>query len=355
MDKRQRLLAAFSLELPDRPPILGGWMAAPAHIQSLTGCSENEYWSDPFYWGLETERVLKSDGIIEVYIPISREEFRFVDQAHYQKHGAYTVDKVLQEITALPDPEELWAQFDEEAAYQACIADIEKHQAMCGDILWCPADWELIPRALCYYEYGYENALTALALFPEQYCKWIRVNAAKSRQKALVYARAIRNGIHPGVILSGEDLTSQHGPLVSPDFLRRELYPLIEYALEPIYQSGGKIVLHCDGDYRMLVKDMLAAGITGLQGFQPECGMDLEWISKLRTRTNDPLIIFGPLSVTGVLLFGSPSDVHAEVSRAMEICRDQASLVFFTSNTINPDVPIDNIKAFWQAVHQSRW
>ena len=58
MDKKTRLAKAFDLELPDRPPILGGWLAAPEHIQTMTGCSEDAYWSDPFHWGLEAERVL---------------------------------------------------------------------------------------------------------------------------------------------------------------------------------------------------------------------------------------------------------------------------------------------------------
>ena len=178
MDKKSRLKKAFALEKADRPPIMGGWLAAPATIQSLTGSSQEEYWADPFHWGLQAERILGSDGVVEIYVPISQEEFRFIDQTHYAKHVGYTVDKVLEEIEALPDPEELWAQFDEEVEYQKCIQDLQKHQKLCGDILWCPADWELIPRALCYYEYGYENALSALALYPEGYRKWILVNAA---------------------------------------------------------------------------------------------------------------------------------------------------------------------------------
>ena len=355
MDKKSRLKKAFALEKPDRPPILGGWMASQTNIQALTGCSQEEYWSDPFYWGLQMERLLGSDGLIEIYIPVSQNEFRFIDQRHYQKHTTYDAEKVIEEIEALPDPQELWSKFNEESEYQKLVADLEKHQVMCNDILWCPADWDLVPRALCYYEYGYENALTALALYPERYSKWIRYNAVISRQKAIVYARAVKEGIHPGVILSGEDLNFQHGPLVAPEFLRRELFPLIEYALEPFYQAGGKIVLHCDGDYRILLSDMLAVGITGLQGFQSECGMDLEWITKLRTRTGDQLLIFGPLSVTGTLLNGSPEDIRAEVQKTMDICREQASLVFLTSNTINPDVPLENIKTFWQAVLDSRW
>ena len=74
-----------------------------------------------------------------------------------------------------------------------------------------------------------------------------------------------------------------------------------------------------------------------------------------RTVDDDPLLIFGPLQVTTVLPHGTPDEVRAEVRRAMDVCRDKASLVFFTSNTINPDVPLENIRAYWQAVLDSAW
>ena len=63
--------------------------------------------------------------------------------------------------------------------------------------------------------------------------------------------------------------------MVSPAYLRGEYFHLVEYALEPALEAGIRIVWHCDGDYRPLLDDVLACGIGGLQGFQPECGMDL--------------------------------------------------------------------------------
>ena len=39
----------------------------------------------------------------------------------------------------------------------------------------------------------------------------------------------------------------------------------------------------------------------------------------------------------------------------MDLCRDRCGLVFKTSNTINPDVPLENILAYWEAVHESAW
>jgi len=355
VEKKERLAKAFALERPDRPPVLGGWLAAPNHIQALTGCSEEEYWADPFRWGLEAERVLGSDGVIDIFVPIARGAYRCVDHNVLEERSSHTVDDVLAATEALPDPEEMEDSFDEEQAYEYFLADFQTRQAQCGDIVWCPADWELIPKALWYHEFGYESALTALALYPERYRRLIRFSAERGRQHAILRARAIREGIHPRAILTGEDICTQKGPMVSPEFLRREYFPWVEYALEPLLEVGAKIVWHCDGDWRPLIHDVLACGIGGLQGFQRECGMKLEWIVDLRTRDGDPLLIFGPMSVTTTLPHGTPEDVRAEVRRAIEICRDRASLVFFTSNTIIPDTPLENIRAFWQAVLDSRW
>jgi uroporphyrinogen-III decarboxylase len=59
--------------------------------------------------------------------------------------------------------------------------------------------------------------------------------------------------------------------------------------------------------------------------------------------------------VTTTLPYGSPDDVRAGVHKAMTLARDHLSLVFFTSNTITPDIPLENVLTFWQTVRESRW
>jgi len=354
MDKKTRLLKTFALESPDRPAILGGWLAAPNHIQAIAGCSDDDYWADPFHWGREAERRLGSDGLIGVFTPAARGGYRNVDQAILDARAGYSVEDILAEIDRLPEPDQLWAEFDEAREYAQFAAEWQAQQAGAGDMLWCEPDWYVIPRAIWYHEYG-ENAFVTLGLYPERYRKLLQVSAARGRQRALVRARAIRAGICPPALLSGEDLCSQEGLLVSPRFLRAEYYPLVEYALEPLLQAGAKVVWHCDGNSRPVIADLLTCGIGGLQGFQTECGMDVEWIAGRRTRAGDPLLILGAMSVTTTLLHGTPAEVAGEVRRAMRACRDRAALAFFVSNTITPDIPLENIYAFWEAVRASKW
>lgn len=143
--------------------------------------------------------------------------------------------------------------------------------------------------------------------------------------------------------------------MVSPGFLRQECFPKVEYVLEPLLEAGAKITWHCDGNHRRLLDDVLATGVNGLQGFQRECDMDLRWIVEQRARNGDPLLIDGPMSLTKTLPHGTPEDVRAEIEWAMNVCRDRASLVFFTGNTLVPDISLENIRTLWDTVSYSRW
>ena len=282
MNRKERLHAAFTLQEPDRTPVLGGWWAAPEQIMALTGASEDEYWADPFAAGLEAERRLGSDGVIGIFVPKNRGGYRHMDHETLERRAAYTLESAMAEIDAFPSPEQIVAEWDEEAAYAALMADWEASQARCGDILWCNADWGLVPTALWYQHFGYETYFTALALYPERVTRMIRASAERARLKSKLRARAIREGRHPLAILTGEDICTQRGSMVSPEFLRRVYYPLVEYALEPLVDVGCKLVWHCDGNWTTMLDDLLACGVGGLQGFQRECGMDLEWLVERR-------------------------------------------------------------------------
>ena len=145
------------------------------------------------------------------------------------------------------------AEFDEESAYAGFVAELRTIQQQCGDMLWCPADFWMIPKALWYERFGYETALMLVGLYPDHVGRLIAYSAATGRQRALLRARAITEGLLPKAILTGEDLCSQQGPMVSPAFLRQNYWTLVEWAIEPLLAVGAKIVWHCDGNYRPLL------------------------------------------------------------------------------------------------------
>jgi len=352
MSKRERLEAVFALEKPDRTPILGGWIACPEYIMELAGVTADEYWADPTGVSIRAYEILEMDGLIGVFVPRHRDDFRCVDHTSYAKADP---DKSLEEAAAevddMPTPEEIEKNFDLDAAYEGFRQSMLDMQPRAGEMMWMPAQWGAGAMISWYGRFGYQNFFYIVGLYPDRAQKLMEVGGAQGRCQSRVIARAVEEGIYPRAVLMGEDICAQRGPMISIDFMERYYAPQLRYGLEPLLEVGCRPVWHSDGDVRPMLDFLIDAGVQGLQGFQPECGMVIDELVKRRTRDGEPLLIFGPLAVTTELPFCTPEEITAKVHHAIDVCKDNAALVLFTGNTINPDVPLENIRAMYRAVH----
>jgi hypothetical protein len=350
MTPRARLDAVFALQCPDRTPLLGGWIACPQHIMALTGTDEDAYWDDPQGVSLAAYRALGTDGLIGVFVPKSRGAYRCVDHESYKRADTgKSLEETVAEIDAMPSPEQIEAAFDFDASYAEFRASLERMRELCGEMVWMPAQWSAGARISWYGQFGYENYFLVVGLHPDRAQKLMEVGGAQGRCQSRLVARAVQDGLYPCAVFLGEDICTQRGPMISVEFMEKHYAPQLRYGLEPLLEVGCRPVWHCDGDVRPLLDFLIDSGVKGLQGFQPECGMLLEEIVTRRTRDDEPLVIFGPLAVTTELPVCTPEEVAAKVHRAIDVCRGNASLVLFMSNTINPDVPLENIEAMYEA------
>ena len=351
MSKQERLKAAFALEETDRTPILGGWLACPEYIMELTGSKAEEYWADPVGVSIKAYEILEMDGLIGVFVPRNRDDFRCVDNNSYSRAViSKSLEQAVAEIDAIPTPEAIEANFNFNEAYENFRKSLIVMQERSGDMLWMPAQWGAGARISWYGSFGYENFFSIIGLYPKQAQKLMEVGGAQGRCQSRLIAKAIQEGLYPKAVLLGEDICSQNGPMISPSFMEKYYAPQLAYGLEPLLEVGCRPVWHCDGNVRPMLDFLIDCGVKGLQGFQPECGMVLENLVERRTRDNEPLLIFGPLAVTTELPVLTPEQITAKVHKAINTCKGKASLVLFTANTINPDVPLENIKAMYQAV-----
>jgi hypothetical protein len=350
MTPRERLEAAFALKEPDRTPILGGWIACPEHIAALAGVGLDGYWADPQGVSIDAYRRLGSDGLIGVFVPRGREDFRCVDNESYaHAAGAMSLEDAVAQIDSWPEAGRHEESFDFEAEYAAFSAGLRRMQERCGEIVWMPAQWEATARVTWYFQFGYESFFAIVGLYPDRARKLMEVGGALAHCRCRLVAQAVRDGLYPRAMLFGEDICTQRGPMVSPAFLEEHYMPQLAYSIEPLLEAGCRPVWHSDGDVRPLMDMLIEAGVQGFQGFQPECGMVLEEIVERRTRDGDPLLIFGPLAVTTELPVCTPDEIRRKVRDAIDVCRGKACLVLFTSNTINPDVPLESIVAMHEA------
>lgn len=348
---KERLRRVFNSEPADRTPILGGWIACPEHIAAIMDVSLETYWENPVVTSIEAYRRLGSDGLVDVCVPKNKDDYRIVDADSYLRSNiGDTLEDTLRKIDAMPSADEIEATFDLEGEYASFKQRLLYYQDLCAEMLFLPAQWNAGARLSWYGDLGYENFFLILGLYPDHARKLLETGGANGYNRGRVIARAVGEGIYPKAVFLGEDICTQRGPMISPDYLEKVYAPQLRHGLEPLLEAGCRPVWHCDGDVRLMLDMLIDCGIQGFQGFQPECGMEIEKIVQMRTREGKPLLIFGPLAVTTELPVFSPAEVRARVRHVIDVCRGQADLALFTSNTINPDVPLANIYAMHEAV-----
>jgi hypothetical protein len=351
MNQWERLENTFAGRAVDRTAVLGGWIACPDHICAITGKDLEAYWAHPVDVSVEAYHKLGMDGLIDILVPRNRSDFRIVDANSYRHaDNGMLLEDVLEWIEKAPTAAEIEAAFDFETEYAAYKNYLARGQALCGGMVYMPASWGSAARLQWYDDFGYENFFIVVGAYPDHARKIIEMGGAQGYNKCRLIARAVTEGLYPHALLLGEDICSQQAPMVSPEFLETYYAPQLKRGLTPLLEAGCHPVWHSDGNVRPIVDMLIACGIQGFQGFQPECGVTLDYILEHRTRDGDPLIIFGPLAVTTELPVLSPSAVSARVKEVIRRCKGNARLVLFTSNTINPDIPLENIYAMYDAL-----
>ena len=337
-------------------PVLGGWIASPQHIADINEITLDTYWEDPKDWSIKAYQKLGTDALLDIFVPKTKNDFRCIDHNSYSRSDiGMSIGETVSVIDGWSEPEkyadELESEFDEK--YAAYSADLIEMQGRCGDeMLYIPPQWGAGAKCNWYDTFGYENFFLLVASYEKHARKMLERGGVFGRHLSMLTARAIVEGIYPKALLMGEDICTQRGPMISPKFIERYYIPQLKQGLEPLLDVGCRPVWHSDGDIRPLMDMLIDSGIGGLQGFQPECGMTLEYVASKRTRDGKKMLIFGPLSVTSELPVFTPEQVRARILEAADVYSDRVDWVLFTANTINPDVPLKNIYAMYAAARE---
>ncbi len=351
MTHRERIDAATMRAPVDRVPALGGWITSAAHYQEILGIGEAEFWGDPESSAVEAYKCLGVDGLIDLFIPPTQDRFRgiTIDTLHRRAATAPTIEHVRDYVDReVPSPEAVERDFDAAAVYQGYVADRSRKQELVGDMVWLPPFWDAPGSFMWYDLFGYESYLGAVAEYPDSVRKLWESSAAESRLINTQIAKAVTDSDFPRVMLVGQDICSTAGPMVSPAFLEKHYFPNAKEALRPLHDAGIKTIWHSDGNILPILDALLDLGIAGFQGFQEELGVHIADIAKRRSASGEPLLFFGSVSVTSTLPFGGTVSVESAVANSIESTRGRG-LFLFTSSSLGPEIPLENIRAMYEA------
>ena len=158
-------------------------------------------------------------------------------------------------------------------------------------------------------------------------------------------------GPHIDIILFGDDLGGQNGPLMSPAMYREYYKPfharMWRWAKE--LAPHIRIQLHCCGGVEPLIDDLIDAGLDMINPVQITCArMDLQG---LKEKYVDRFTFWGGGCDTRTgLPHGTPARIREHVLRNLEIMGSGGGFVFQQVHNIMADVPPENIMAMFKAV-----
>jgi len=152
------------------------------------------------------------------------------------------------------------------------------------------------------------------------------------------------------ILHTGDDLGMQHSLLMSVPMWRKWFKPRLAQVWAAARRVKPDILIsyHSDGFIEPFIPELIEIGLDVLNPIQPEC-MDP---SDIKRKFGDRLAFFGTIGNQTTLPFGSPEDVRREVQQRIETVGKGAGLVLAPSHLVEPDVPWENILAFFEAAEE---
>lgn len=146
----------------------------------------------------------------------------------------------------------------------------------------------------------------------------------------------------------GGDIAMQDRLLVSPALWREVDKPRLAQliGIAKGINPDLHISIHSDGNLMEIMDDLVEIGFDVINPVQPECMDPVE----VKRRWGDRVSLWGCGSLQQVLPKGSVRDVRRHVEYLIENCGYNGGLLLAPSNVWQPDVPPENIVAFYDSV-----
>jgi len=155
------------------------------------------------------------------------------------------------------------------------------------------------------------------------------------------------------VVMIGDDLAGQHGPLFSPRFYRQVVRPRQQRVIDTIKaHTEAKIWYHTCGDCSSYIPDFIEMGIDILNPVQiSTAGMDPQ---QLKDEWGDEIVFWGGgIDSQHILPTATPDEVRQAVRENVTIFKAGGGYVFNNVHNIQAGVPPENVVAMYEAAYES--
>jgi uroporphyrinogen decarboxylase len=147
----------------------------------------------------------------------------------------------------------------------------------------------------------------------------------------------------------GNDFGSMNGPLMSEAMFRRFYLPHLKRLVDLGHDYGLKVMMHCCGGFVPLIPSLIEIGLDGLQALQPSArGMAP---AELKAAFGDRILMNGCIDTQFVLIQGTPDLVRTRTREVLEVMMPGGGYVASPSHDyVLPETPLENILALYDTV-----
>jgi len=306
MKPKERVLAAFNHQVPDRVPRFEIWIDAlldelgqadvqSAHVnfgqdsvmmQTIIPVDSNAWRNGVDEWGRVWKDGMYVNGVVD-----SCEDLRKYSPGSDYVERIFDDEKIAQDRRRYPD-----------------------HCHMYGS--------HLGPFMAAYMAMGFERFFTRLYDDPG----FIHALLEERTSWAIaMFTKACQLGAD--VLILGDDAAHKNSPMISPRMWREFVFPYHQRIVEAVDRP---IIFHSDGFILPMLPMIIEAGFVGYHGLEPAAGIDLAEVKK---EYGNDLVLVGNIDVR-VLAGNDVKAVHAEVDRCLRQGAPGGGYMLATCNSI---------------------
>jgi uroporphyrinogen decarboxylase len=150
------------------------------------------------------------------------------------------------------------------------------------------------------------------------------------------------------IIALDGDLAFSQTTLMSPAQYEEFILPYHREITEHVHKSGKLVFKHSDGNMGPIMDGIVEAGFDGFHPVQPQC-MD---IGEVKARYGDRLCILGNIDCMHLLPFGSEEEVEEAVKKTIAAAAPGGGYIISSSNSIHPGCKPENYIAMVKAARR---
>lgn len=378
MTSRERVSKALNHEEPDRVPIdLGGFQTgihrkAYESLLSHLGIQESVYILDPVQQLAVPSEVILRRFHVDIRYVIAHGPDNFQSTIEVNQRGGRSWHDLRDEfgvVWSMPGDQMLYMDISHHPLANADITDVECYpfpnggdpSRFAGVREKALALRQETPYALssgicgvtyevCWYMRGMEQWFMDMKE-DQPFCEAL-IDRTSQYWVDWMTAFLAEVGDILDVVMIGDDLTGQDGPLFSPQFYRDVVRPRQQKIIDVIKKkSQCKIWYHTCGDCSAYIPDLIDMGIDILNPVQINTtGMDPKQLKALYGK--DLVFWGGGIDSQRILPFASPQQIRNEVKKNLDIFKPGGGYVFNNVHNIQPGVPPENIIALYEAAYE---